>query len=201
MIEAGIFDVGGVLVHWDGKPLVADITTTLRIDQETFWQAWEKLIPLMDTGKITEDEFWKKFVSQTNSSQPLPDESLFLRSFRTGFQPNDEVLALVKDLKDEGYRLGVLSNTIEPHTKFLRTKGIYDSFDTLVFSDEVGLVKPDPAVYHLVLDRLKVEPSRAFFIDDKEENVAAANELGIHGIVFHDSGQLKNELQSLGVKV
>ncbi len=127
--------------------------------------------------------------------------SIFLREYVRHFRVHQDVLDLVAALKRCGLRLAVLSNTIEPHARFLRRTGLFRHFDVLVLSNEVGMSKPDPQIYRHTLRLLESEasPERVFFVDDLAENVAAAAALGIHGIRFQSGAQLRAALRALGV--
>jgi HAD superfamily hydrolase (TIGR01509 family) len=128
-------------------------------------------------------------------------ESLFLREYVRRFRVHHDVLDLVAALKRRGLRLAVLSNTIEPHARYLRRTGLLRHFDVQVLSNEVGMSKPDPRVYRHTLRLLESEasPERVFFVDDLAENVAAAAALGIHGILFESGAQLRDALRALGL--
>ena len=92
--------------------------------------------------------------------------------------------ALIADLKAAGYKLYVLSNMSREFIDFLREQPVYRHFDGDVVSCEVGMAKPEPAIYDLLLERFALEPTQTLFIDDRKENVEAAAEKGIHTLHF-----------------
>jgi putative hydrolase of the HAD superfamily len=113
-----------------------------------------------------------------------------------------ENVALVRALRG-AYRIGILSNADASLRERLRDGlGIYDLFDVVVCSAEVGMAKPEPAIYRLAAERVGVPPEACVFIDDHEPNVVAAGEVGMRGILFRvDRGQnLEAELAALGVR-
>lgn len=201
MIKAIISDAGGVIQVWENTPVYYDIKHTLGLSDELFQQIYTTLIPLLGTGNIKEDEFWKLFLEKVQTNRPLPKESLFLRQYRKNFHPTNEVLNLFKGLKENGYKMALLSNSIEPHTEYNKQRGLYDVFDVRVISNEVGLMKPDIQIYKLVLNRLQVDPEEAVFIDDLQENIEAANSIGIKGILFRDIEDLKREMRKLNLAI
>ena len=91
--------------------------------------------------------------------------------------------ALIADLKQAGYRLYVLSNMSREFIDFLREQEVYANFDGDVVSCEVGVVKPMPEIYDLLLERFDLDPAETIFIDDRKENVDAAAAKGI--ATFH----------------
>ena len=104
--------------------------------------------------------------------------------------------ALISDLKAAGYKLYVLSNMSREFIDFLRTKEVYSYFDGDVVSCEVGVVKPMPQIYDILLDRFSLEPSETLFIDDRKENVEAAEAKGINAFHFD-----RNDYESSCVKL
>ena len=92
--------------------------------------------------------------------------------------------ALIADLKQAGYKLYVLSNMSREFIDFLREQEVYANFDGDVVSCEVGVVKPMPEIYDLLLERFSLEPTETFFIDDRKENIEAAEAKGISAFHF-----------------
>lgn len=90
---------------------------------------------------------------------------------------------LIDELKAAGYKLYVLSNMSREFIDFLRKQKVYENFDGDVVSCEVGIVKPMPEIYDLLLERFDLNPAETIFIDDRKENVDAAAAKGI--ATFH----------------
>lgn len=196
-IEAAIFDVGQVLHSYDPKPIHQDIIKTLGITHEDFKKNWNDLTIQLELGVILEEEYWEKFKIQTESTAQLPNESLLLRKYHVGFKVSDEVISIVKSIKNNKIKVAILSNSIEPHYQYNKKAGLYDDFSVQVFSHMVGLRKPDPKVYELVLNRLGMNNNNnALFIDDRAENVEAAIKMGIYGHLFINATALKADLKS-----
>lgn len=86
---------------------------------------------------------------------------------------------LIAELKAKGYKLYVLSNMSREFIDFLRQQEVYCNFDGDVISCEVGVVKPMPEIYDLLLQRFDLNPEETIFIDDRKENIEAANNRGI----------------------
>jgi len=98
-------------------------------------------------------------------------------------------------LRDEGYRVGLLTNNVREYGDAWKATIPMEIFDDVVDSSEVGLRKPDPAIYLLTCERLGVEPTRAAFVDDIEANVIGARKLGMTGIHFTDNDTVLAELE------
>lgn len=112
-----------------------------------------------------------------------------------------ENVALARALRPS-YRIALLSNADASLRERVQDGlGIHDLFDALVCSAEVGMAKPDPAIYRLTAERLGVPPEACLFVDDHEPNVAGAERVGMRGLVFRiDRGdRLRARLAALGV--
>ena len=118
-----------------------------------------------------------------------------------GYEHTDTV-ALLKTFKDHNkYRLIGLTNwSHETFPVALERFAFLSWFEGIVLSGTEKMKKPDANIYTLTLDRYKIIPENAVFIDDKLENVHAAAQLGMHGIHFTSAAKLKRDLESLGVK-
>jgi epoxide hydrolase-like predicted phosphatase len=195
-IEAVIFDAGGVL-HESNSVVTDDLVQELGLEQETLQKIWANQIPLLGSGKIDEAEFWKQVSSEHGIRQVEVAENLLGRAFTEALKSHVPVIELIKELGTSGVKLAVLSNTIEPHAKALRDAGLYDGFDYLFLSHEVGMRKPDIAIYEHALAELGTKPEATIFVDDDPENVEAAEALGMKGLVFTDTKKVVAELRSL----
>lgn len=103
---------------------------------------------------------------------------------------------LIGELKAAGYKLYVLSNMSREFIDFLRKQEVYQNFDGDVVSCEVGVVKPMPEIYDLLLERFELNPAETIFIDDREENIKAAEKKGITGFHF-DRNDYEGSCQKL----
>ncbi len=113
-------------------------------------------------------------------------------------RPNKELL---EDLKNE-YRMGIISNrgSIHDHEKN-EARRVYEFFDVVVLSGEVGFFKPQKEIYEIALERMGLSSPEAVFVDDDPENVEMAEILGMYGVLYNDPSQLRDHLLKLGVKI
>lgn len=194
-IEMVIFDAGGVL-HENNSAVSEDLMKELSIDKAVISQIWAEEIPLLGSGKISESEFWRLVSEKHDLRKIEPVENLLGRAFTEQLTPIDGVIVIREKLADLGIKTAVLSNTIEPHARALREAGLYDSFDEVLLSYEIGLRKPNPDIYKYALETLKTKPETTVFIDDDQGNVTVARQLEIHGVVFLSDNQLANDLEN-----
>lgn len=195
-IKAVIFDVGGVL-HKSNTVVADSLSKELDLDKTTYEAIWANQIPLLGSGKIDEAAFWTQVHERYGVRPVTLEEDLLGKAFAEALEPYTEILNLVQDLHRQGITLAILSNTIEPHAKALRGAGYYNNFDKVFLSHEIGMRKPDPAIYTYVLQELGVGPHEAVFIDDDPVNVVAAQSVGMRGIVFESPTQVVADVQAL----
>ena len=200
-IRALIFDYGGVLMRTvDPRPR-RDLERRLELEPGDVYHLvfhsprWGEV----QQGQIDSETFWAH-VAQGLS---LDEGQLarFRRAFWAGDRLDEDLVNLIRDLRQEGYRTALLSNAPSDMRAFLEELEIDDAFDVIVISGEEGVVKPSPQIYHRTLDRLGVAPREAVFVDDMQVNVDAAAEIGLHSTRFRGLAPLKVWLEDLGVSV
>ena len=114
--------------------------------------------------------------------------------------PNAPMLDLMRDLRDRGFRMAILTNNVREWEELWRAKLPLDEiFEVIVDSGWVGMRKPDPAIYALVVERLGdgLEPSDCLFVDDNEENVHAARALGMTAVHFRETEQAIEDIRAV----
>lgn len=128
-------------------------------------------------------------------------EGALLAGLFAATRPAGPFWEVARRARTAGFRTGVLSNSWG--TGMYPQEELAAVFDVRVLSGEVGLRKPDPAIYHLALDRLDVAPERCAFVDDLPHNVAAARELGLHAILHtgDDAATVASLVEVLGPEV
>jgi epoxide hydrolase-like predicted phosphatase len=194
-IRAVIFDFGGVLVRMvDDRPrlkLAEQLGVPLsRLDDLVFFSPSAQKASF---GAITVDMHWEA-VRDALGIKPQELQS-FLDQYWSADDVNWELLEFIKNLHP-GYKVGLLSNAWDNLRQTMHTRWNIDGlFDEMVISAEVGMVKPDPRIYHLALEKLGVQPEEAIFIDDMLVNVDAARQQGLAAIQFLDTQQTLASLQ------
>ena len=195
MIRAVIFDWGGVLIENPAPALLAYFSRRLGVSPEELNGAYRKYAEAFQKGRISEEELWRRVSAQLGTRE-LPPSSLWYEAFREVYTPREEVFSLASDLKGRGYKIGLLSNTEEGAVRYFQEQG-YEMFDVTVFSCREGTRKPERRIYEIALKRLGVFPQEAIFIDDNEEFVKGAREVGMEAILYTGTQALKDALNSL----
>jgi len=198
-IRAVIFDWGGVLSPLDFLKQSPQWEARLGLPPGALDRAlWGPEWKLLEMGAISQEEYDHHVMRALG----LPDREAVQRFYREyyasdGLHPG--VVAAVRSLRGR-YRVALLTNAFPGHAESLRQRHGFDpraEFDLYVNSAEVGLAKPDPAIYQLTLDRLSVRPEEAIFIDDHVRNTDAARMLGMHTIVCADVETALADLSAL----
>ena len=198
-IKAVIFDMGGVLVRTeDTAPRVAlglrFGKTYNELDQIFFAN---KSSLRASRGEISAREH-SLYVMRT-LGLPETDEAIeqFVDEFFLGDTVDWDIINYIQSLRPR-YKAILLSNAWDNLRDVLATKWkIADAFDEIFISAEMGIAKPDPEIYKMVLEKLDLAPEEIVFIDDFIENIESARKLGMHGIHFQNKDEAMAELKSL----
>jgi len=194
-IDSIIFDFGGVLGadanSWTDDNEISVLTGLLpaEIDQ-IFFLHWDKL----KVGKEDLQEFFKEI--QTRSHTPVSIEQL-REAYHKKITINPDVLNLVKNLA-KNYKLFILANESREGMAVKVKKFNLTKYFLKIFSSaELGLAKPDPELFRMVLATIPSSPAKVLFIDDQQKNVAAAKALGITSFVFENVDKLTSDLSEV----
>ena len=196
-----LFDVGGVLVESHPDPAVIarmfgdesrGLTTLVDQAMWTHRREYDAGLPDRDIcDRIAGD------CGQPEPSHELLKALVELDSSRMA-EANERSLALVRLLRHQGVRVGILSNAPYPIAKAIRRSEWGSLFDFFAFSCDYGICKPSRGIYRDVLHRLNTPVEDVAFIDDRRENVRAAELLGVQGIVWEGADQAEARLKELG---
>jgi epoxide hydrolase-like predicted phosphatase len=195
-IKAVIFDLGGVLVRTEFPEVRQHLEERLGFPPGTLGQTvwggenWQ----LAQIGRISYEEYWRRVGAALGFSTE-EDIRDFRREYFSGDRVDEQLVSLIKELRPR-YKIGLLSNAPDRLGIWLDEEGgIKDLFDSIVYSAEVGVAKPDHSIFHLSLEQLDVVPSEALFVDDYHRNIDAALALGMQAIRFTSTRTLREEIQ------
>lgn len=186
MLKNIVFDLGNVLVKFDSNELIYSFFNERQEEVKSFY--FDSLWDEYDQGLYSVEEMIEKGVKQ------FPELELSIKKLMyhwTEFViPLKDNVAYIKDLKRLGYNVYILSNIPEDDTKYLRSLGVFDNIDGGVFSYEYKKIKPDPEIFHILLKKYDLKASECLFLDDREDNVVAASNLGFETIEVKDSSKV-----------
>ncbi len=201
MIKSIISDLGNVLIFFDNNIFFNKIAeySPLPVDEVVS----EVLVHLelsrsFDTGKVSPDEFYKQ---ATQIFRATIDKTAFFSMYNDIFSLNKPIVKLLKSLEPR-YQLVLCSNTDVERFEFVKQRfPEVLFFNKYVVSYEVGFMKPHPRIYEVALEEAGTLPGESLFIDDREENTAAAEQLGLQTVLLSPDTNLKQELLKKGVAI
>ena len=199
-VEVIIFDLGKVILDFDHRSITRRLAERSSLPEERIQSVIfdENRESLYDRGKMSSREFYVDVVKSLRMDLPFRE---FRDIWTRIFTPNKAVCNVVQTLKKR-YRLMLLSNTNEMHFDYvLGAFEILNLFDDHILSYRVGERKPHSSIYFAALKKADCAPGSCVYIDDMEEYVWAARDLGIQAILFTSSEQLQRELRGLDVLV
>ncbi|HEX9679151.1 MAG TPA: HAD family phosphatase [Candidatus Saccharimonadales bacterium] len=183
MVKAIIFDYFGVVSsdeYWEFVDADKDVTSE-------FLSVANKV----NLGKI----HWQDFVQVVADKSNKSFEEV--KAMYAEEQINPAILAFVQELHNK-YKTGLITNAHHEFLEPIFDKTNLDSvFDAIIISSKVGIIKPDPRIYQLLLENLNVKAEETVFIDDIERNIAGAEAVGMNGLLYHNLERLKVELNRL----
>jgi putative hydrolase of the HAD superfamily len=199
MIKNVIFDVGGVLVDFRWRALMAELGLSVErqdeFEKKVFGSKWWAEL---DRGALDEEYVVGKL--RENISDHLEAFEMVWANQEYLVESYDYAAPWMDSLKEKGLKIYLLSNypksIFSLHEKTGRFSFI-DRIDGRVVSGFVGLSKPDADIYKLLVDKYNLKFDECVFIDDREENIKAACDLGMEGIVFKSYGQARADLEKL----
>lgn len=195
-----VFDIGNVLIHWDPRALYRKIFSS---EEEMEWflgnvctSDWNME---QDRGRSFEDAIAEASARHPGHAQAIA--AYHHRWHETIVEPIAGTVAILEELRAQGTPLYAITNWHQD--KFRETKARFpflaSSFRDIVVSGDERLVKPDPAIYRLLLERNGLDAASCLFIDDSPKNVAGAQAVGMRAHHFTSPQSLRAHLAEAGV--
>ncbi|MEZ5169964.1 MAG: HAD family phosphatase [Acidimicrobiia bacterium] len=200
-ISAVVFDLGGVLTV---PPFVG-----INAYEDEIGLPRDSLIPYfrgdpvmsrVERGEIPVRDFWKYLGTTVQERHGVRiDLRRFAEVAETAGSLEPQMIDLVRELHGR-YRLGLLTNNVKEASKWRRELP-HDLFDVQIDSSDVGLRKPDPLIYELMVEKIGHPASKIAYVDDFEENLPPARDLGLNVVHFTDPGQCRAALEAFGIDI
>jgi putative hydrolase of the HAD superfamily len=197
-IRAVLFDFAGVITSspWGAMTAAGGGNLELLIGsyEEDGDHPWHRVergeIPIAD---------WAVAVTEMGKAQGIEVDFAPLQSMLGEMTINEQIIDRVRTLRIEGYRVGLITNNVREGSGTWRAMLPVDElFEVIVDSSEVGMRKPNPAIFHHALELLgDIAPAEAVFLDDSPGNVAGAQQAGLHAIHVDDPDQALSDLDQL----
>ncbi len=197
------FDLGNVLLKFDNAVAYRQIAKAAGISVERVREIVidDGLQVEYERGALSTSEFYEQFCER---SGVRPVRADLLHAASDIFELDVAVAEIAQRLRASGRRLGILSNTCEAHWEFCaggRFPLLNAVFDIATLSYQVRSLKPEPAIYEAASELADVSPEGIFFVDDRAENVAGAQDAGFDAVQFASATGLISDLERRDVRL
>lgn len=194
MIKAILFDLGDTILHSDWKPrdkaMIKEAGISVLLTPET-----KPLYLEVSAGKRSVEELFQRILENSDSKKSVKEViEIYKKNYEKFSSIDEKILNLVKRLKEK-YKVYAFSNTNTIHEEVNRKRGLYEHFDDVFLSCDLGVIKPAKEIFLKVLDKIKLLPEEVIFIDDSEKNIWSALDVGMRVIKFKDYETLIESLK------
>lgn len=196
--NAIIFDLFGTLVDDFGSSvgqMHQEMAAALAVPYEQFMEFWGQTAKMRIIGAFETVEANINYVCAAMKVSPRAEQieravEIRMQYIREALQPRPDAVNTPSELKNQGYKIGLLSNCSIEIPILWQETAFADLFDTAIFSSRERLKKPDPCIYHLACERLGVMPETSLYIADGEDyELTAAAKVGLHPVLIRTPSQ------------
>lgn len=202
MISSIVFDMGGVLIRWNPEDMLRQYELS-RQDMEILNRELFKSVEWIqqDRGILSEEELAQAVCARIPEGLHQPVKTLVYGWHRRHLSPMPGMAELVRELKQAGYHIYLLSNaSLALREYFPRIPGS-ECFEKLLVSAEEKVLKPSHEIFERLYEKFGLNPGQCWFIDDSPQNVEGAIQTGMGGSVFYgDVKRLRRELIRAGIR-
>lgn len=197
-VRAVIFDYGMVLSNPQDPLAHQNLMAITGLERDAFERLYWRYRHEYDLGRLTGPSYWAQIARDAGLSfTPAQVDELIENDVLMWASLNERMLAWAAALQDAGLATAILSNMGPELLRYMRQEFAWLAhFNHHTWSCELGIAKPDPAIYAWTCEQLGVRPEEALFLDDKPENIRAAEEVGLNAIQFRTVEQLRADLES-----
>ena len=196
MIKAVAFDYGGVIEITES--LIPKIVDALKVTKEDWLNTYYTLNHLNNVGGKSRLEVFtltaKKLGASDIQIAHIPE---ILKENDQTRKINLELIEIIKDLKKQNYKIGLISNYSIHLRQKLIDKNIIDLFDTVIISGEVGYQKPQPEIFEILFQKLGVKNNETIFVDDTKQSLLGAESVGYLPLLYINNREFKEELNKI----
>jgi len=196
-ITAVLFDFAGVLTSSPWVAMTAAGGGNLELLIGSYEEDTDHPWHQVERGEMAIKD-WMAAVTETGKAAGIDVDFSPLAAMLGEMTLHEPIIDRVRTLRDEGYKLGLITNNVREGSATWRAMLPVDElFDIVVDSSEVGMRKPNPAIYEHALELLGVSAEQAVFLDDSPGNVEGAKRAGLHAILVDDPEEAVRELDEL----
>jgi epoxide hydrolase-like predicted phosphatase len=190
LIDAVLFDYGGVLTRFSPFTALGSLGADAGVDPDEvlelligpYHEDTDHPFHRMERGEISA-VVWFAHAAEAMAGYGIELDPMKLAEQFRSLGVHDIVIERVRALRAEGYKTGIITNNVKEGAEWRTMLDVDALFDVVVDSSEVGMRKPNPAIYRHALELLGVAPERSVFLDDHAGNVAGARAVGMHAVL------------------
>ncbi|MCF2859517.1 HAD family phosphatase [Pseudoalteromonas sp. SMS1] len=199
IIKNVVFDIGNVVVRWSPADIISmtfgesanQVELTEKIFHSEIWLDLNK-------GLMTEAETKLKY--QQTLALTREDCDRLFHYIKQSLIPIYDAVPLIERVKQAGFKVYALTDNVHEIVDYLKsTYQFWPLFEGVIVSADLGVLKPDPAIYDALLTQFSLKANETIFIDDMPHNVAGAKAMGIEAIQFEDTKQCELALKMRGL--
>ena len=196
-----VFDLGGVLIDWDPRHMYRSVFE----DEDEMELFLAEVATLEWNARHDEGRRWEVGVALLSAEHP--DKADLISAYWERWEemlagPIQGTVDILSELRDDGREIHAITNWSGQTFPIARERYEFlDWFGEIVVSGEEKIIKPDPGIYEILLDRIGRPAGDCIFIDDSIRNIETATALGFHSIHFQDPEQLRSELSRIDEQV
>jgi len=199
-IKAIVFDYGGVIELYKGRNTIIKISELLNVPVDDLRAVYFQNNHISNVENMLWEDMIVKVVSVFTDDQSLKDQARAIAvDAQISRELNNDLLSLFPLFKQQGLKIGILSNSDSSLRKRLEDNGVAKLVDAIAISGEIGFQKPNPKAFQNIFEKLQVEPNKVIFVDDAKKSLETAEQIGYVPILFRGNDQLKIDLREIGV--
>jgi putative hydrolase of the HAD superfamily len=193
-----VFDYGGVIGRPPSRKAGRRLADAVGVEPARFWSAFRRHRADYDTGSVDARAFWHAVFARLGRPADQADvERMTALDLSARLELDPGTLEIVGMLAARGTRLALLSNAPPELARVIDGEGWAAAFRHRLYSADLRMAKPDPQIYHRTCAILGARPENVLFIDDRVENVDAAEGAGMRALLFQDAAKLWADLAFL----
>ncbi|MDL2231912.1 HAD family phosphatase [Porphyromonadaceae bacterium OttesenSCG-928-L07] len=195
-IKNVVFDLGGVVIDWSPEKIRREYKENPELAEFVFKNnevglCWQDF----DRGILSANGLAKCIAEAAGLSEKAGLH--FMEYIKNTLGDITKTVDLMKELSEQDYKLYCLSNLSVDFYDYLKNRSFFNYLDGRIISALEGVIKPDPAIYQILLSRYALNPEETLFIDDLAANIATAQTLGFHTVHFADKEKGYQEIAAL----
>ncbi len=182
MVTTLILDIGNVLLPFDYRPAEKLLAEKMGLPVDELKALADPAMLEVETGRMSERDFFEKLAKASHHPLQIGEAMAIWAEI---FTVNEPMVTFMSQVRQKGRKVYLLSNAGPTHVRHIREQySFINEADGALFSCDVGLMKPDAAIFHCLLDRFSLTPGACLFVDDLPRNVEGAEQMGLKGFVY-----------------